>query len=204
MSKAEQVVVEVRCRDELLGERLRERLRAHGLKCADGPGPKAGPFPDPDQGHWVVFEWTADAEAALLDAVRKFARKGGVAIALLPADANASVACRLDEVGVAEMIALPENAESIAARVAARVDRMGSHVRWLELPAEGLVMDDLVRDLLDQALERCQGNKSRAAKLLGIHRDQVRYWVKKYGLTQWVRTRSASGKIVPVQAATRS
>ncbi|MFH0945332.1 MAG: sigma-54 dependent transcriptional regulator [Planctomycetota bacterium] len=62
--------------------------------------------------------------------------------------------------------------------------------RLLMLPEEGLILDDLVRDLLDQALVRCAGNKSRAATLLGIHRDQVRYWVKKYGLKRWIRTRA--------------
>jgi len=62
--------------------------------------------------------------------------------------------------------------------------------RLLVLPDGGVVLDELVKDLLDQALVRCAGNKSRAATLLGIHRDQVRYWVKKYGLKRWIRTRA--------------
>ena len=41
------------------------------------------------------------------------------------------------------------------------------------------------------ATESVEGNKSKAATLLGIHRDQVRYWVKKYGLSQWVRTKDS-------------
>ncbi len=75
-------------------------------------------------------------------------------------------------------------------RVAASplVDEPG---RPLVLPEAGVVLDDLLRDLLDQALERTHGNKSRAATLLGIHRDQVRYWVKKYKLTRWIRTQSS-------------
>ncbi len=62
---------------------------------------------------------------------------------------------------------------------------------WV-LPANGVVLDDLLKDLLDQALERSGGNKSRAALLLGIHRDQVRYWVKKYELARWIRARAAN------------
>jgi two-component system, NtrC family, response regulator AtoC len=62
--------------------------------------------------------------------------------------------------------------------------------RHLVLPDEGLVFDDLQRDLLEQALVRTRGNKSRAAALLGIHRDQVRYWVKKFNLAQFIQTRS--------------
>ncbi len=69
--------------------------------------------------------------------------------------------------------------------------------RLLGLPESGIVLDDLIKDLLDQSLQMSKGNKSKAATLLGIHRDQVRYWVKKYELTQWIRTRSA----VPAGAA---
>jgi len=34
-----------------------------------------------------------------------------------------------------------------------------------------------------QALERTGWNQSRAATLLGINRDQIRYRVEKFGLT---------------------
>ena len=33
-----------------------------------------------------------------------------------------------------------------------------------------------------QALERTGGNQTRAAALLGLHRDQIRYRVAKFGL----------------------
>jgi DNA-binding protein Fis len=33
-----------------------------------------------------------------------------------------------------------------------------------------------------QALERAGGNQRRAAELLGINRDQVRYRVEKFGI----------------------
>jgi len=50
-----------------------------------------------------------------------------------------------------------------------------------ELPPEGLDMETLERDLVRQALERCNGNQSRAAQLLGMTRDQIRYRLEKYG-----------------------
>ena len=56
------------------------------------------------------------------------------------------------------------------------------------------MFDDLQRDLLEQALVRTRGNKSRAAALLGIHRDQVRYWVKKFDLSQFIQTRSKADR----------
>ena len=40
------------------------------------------------------------------------------------------------------------------------------------------------RDLLREALERCQWNQTRAAALLGLNRDQIRYRIEKFGLSK--------------------
>jgi len=50
------------------------------------------------------------------------------------------------------------------------------------LPQEGVTLEDVERSLVVQALERTGGNQTRAAALLGLHRDQIRYRVDKYGL----------------------
>jgi DNA-binding NtrC family response regulator len=50
------------------------------------------------------------------------------------------------------------------------------------LPPEGVNLDEVERQLLQQALERAGGNQTQAAQLLGINRDQVRYRVEKFGL----------------------
>jgi DNA-binding NtrC family response regulator len=50
------------------------------------------------------------------------------------------------------------------------------------LPAEGLSLDDLEKELIFQALERTNKNKTQAAKLLGLSYDAFRYQVKKLGL----------------------
>jgi DNA-binding NtrC family response regulator len=50
------------------------------------------------------------------------------------------------------------------------------------LPADGVSLEDLERQLVMQALERTGGNQGKAAALLGLHRDQVRYRVEKFGL----------------------
>jgi len=50
------------------------------------------------------------------------------------------------------------------------------------LPPEGVNMEQVERQLLMQALERCHGNQSHAAQLLGLNRDQVRYRIEKFGL----------------------
>jgi transcriptional regulator with GAF, ATPase, and Fis domain len=50
------------------------------------------------------------------------------------------------------------------------------------LPPDGVKLEDLERQLVMQALERTGGNQSKAAVLLGLHRDQVRYRIEKFGL----------------------
>jgi len=53
-----------------------------------------------------------------------------------------------------------------------------------KLPAEGVNLDEVERQLLVQALERAAGNQTQAAQLLGINRDQVRYRIEKFGLSK--------------------
>jgi transcriptional regulator with PAS, ATPase and Fis domain len=52
------------------------------------------------------------------------------------------------------------------------------------LPAEGVNLEDVEKQLVTQALERTGGNQTRAAALLGLHRDQIRYRIEKFGLRQ--------------------
>jgi len=52
------------------------------------------------------------------------------------------------------------------------------------LPAEGVDLEDVERQLVIQALERAGHNQTRAAELLGLNRDQVRYRMEKFGLRQ--------------------
>lgn len=55
----------------------------------------------------------------------------------------------------------------------------GSH---FQLPEGGIVMDDLEKSLILQALERSKGNKSNAAGLLGLTRRQLYTRLEKYGM----------------------
>lgn len=52
------------------------------------------------------------------------------------------------------------------------------------LPVHGLVLGEMERELVAQALERAGGNQTQAGKLLGINRDQVRYRIEKFGLSK--------------------
>ncbi|HEX8725894.1 MAG TPA: sigma-54 dependent transcriptional regulator [Gemmatimonadaceae bacterium] len=50
------------------------------------------------------------------------------------------------------------------------------------LPADGFDLEIVEREFISQALERTNGNKTQAARLLGLSRDTLRYRLEKYGI----------------------
>jgi transcriptional regulator with PAS, ATPase and Fis domain len=57
----------------------------------------------------------------------------------------------------------------------------GSSVRGIVLPPDGIALETVEAELARQAYERAGGNLTKAAKLLDISRDQLRYKLKKSG-----------------------
>ena len=65
----------------------------------------------------------------------------------------------------------------------------------LALPPEGLNLEQHEHDLVRQAMEHAGDNQSRAAALLGISRDQIRYRLEKMGaLRGGARARRSQGR----------
>jgi transcriptional regulator with PAS, ATPase and Fis domain len=52
----------------------------------------------------------------------------------------------------------------------------------VDLPANGIDLEQLERSLVVQALERSGWNQTRAAAMLGLNRDQIRYRIEKFKL----------------------
>ena len=52
----------------------------------------------------------------------------------------------------------------------------------VELPANGIDLEQLEHSLVVQALKRSGWNQTKAAALLGLNRDQIRYRIEKFGL----------------------
>lgn len=64
------------------------------------------------------------------------------------------------------------------------------------LPADEISLDELETSLMKQALAHSHGNQTRAAKLLGLSRDQFRYRWKKI-------KENARPRLIAVAAAQR-
>jgi DNA-binding NtrC family response regulator len=64
------------------------------------------------------------------------------------------------------------------AQSATVVGNADSSTRFV-LPQEGISLDEAELSFVRQAIERSGGNQTRAAELLGISRDQLRYRLKK-------------------------
>ena len=52
----------------------------------------------------------------------------------------------------------------------------------VDLPPNGIDLEELEQSLVVQALERCGWNQTKAGELLGLNRDQIRYRVEKFKL----------------------
>ncbi len=63
-----------------------------------------------------------------------------------------------------------------------REEGAGAGATGFELPEGGLRMDELEAALIRQALDKTGGNRSRAARLLGLSRDTLLYRIRKYAI----------------------
>ena len=56
------------------------------------------------------------------------------------------------------------------------------HAGSFALPDNGLCLEELEQSLIRQALDKTHGNRSHAARLLGLSRDTLLYRLKKYAI----------------------
>ena len=49
------------------------------------------------------------------------------------------------------------------------------------IPSEGIILEELEKNLIQQAYENAHHNQTEGARLLGLSRDVFRYKLKKYG-----------------------
>jgi two-component system response regulator AtoC len=79
----------------------------------------------------------------------------------------------------ARFAAQPREAAAAGAETAAQKDTRASLDDLFRLPLEGVQLESVEMSLVEQAMRRSGGNQTRAAELLSISRDQLRYRLKK-------------------------
>lgn len=83
---------------------------------------------------------------------------------------------------VLERAVLLGGSEVIEARHLSIPPRAAASVRY-RLPPEGIEFRSLEKEVVSQALRIARGNQTRAATLLGMTRDQIRYRMAKFGMS---------------------
>jgi DNA-binding NtrC family response regulator len=78
----------------------------------------------------------------------------------------------------------PLHSEEILLLARRAVEANAARARRAEyrLPPQGIDFRELERDVVVQALRLAHGNQTRAATLLGMTRDQIRYRMAKFGM----------------------
>jgi len=77
---------------------------------------------------------------------------------------------------------MPENLPLELSGLTARKEKEKVQQEGFLLPEAGMSLDEMEKELIIQAMERAEGNKTKAAKLLKISYDSFRYQLKKFGL----------------------
>jgi DNA-binding NtrC family response regulator len=74
--------------------------------------------------------------------------------------------------------------EHLPIELLSRESTLRSNIEKLEfdIPPGGIDIEDVEKNLIKKALEKTRGNQTRAAKLLNISRDALRYRMQKFGL----------------------
>lgn len=90
---------------------------------------------------------------------------------------------------VAELMSVLAHAKTLAGHGPIEVEHLPSRITLapsedttaFRLPPGGIDLDQVERELIRQALEMAQGNKSQAARLLGLTRHTLLYRLEKHG-----------------------
>jgi two-component system response regulator AtoC len=77
---------------------------------------------------------------------------------------------------------LEDTGELLPAHLPPEIARLAAPAPRFRLPEAGVVLEEVEREFVRQALELTGGNQTRSARLLGLTRDELRYRVKKFGL----------------------
>lgn len=72
--------------------------------------------------------------------------------------------------------------EHLPIEILGQVSREGIAIEGISIPPEGISLEKVEEALVRQALKMTNGNQTKAAKLLDISRDALRYRMQKFGI----------------------
>lgn len=126
-----------------------------------------------DQHNRLGARIVSGLSAPALAALSRYAWPGNVDELRAVIDRAVMVAAA-DEIGLEDLAGFGRTGAWPAARTPAAT------AGPFTLPEDGCDLEEVEKSLVLQALERTGGNQTRAAELLGIHRDHVRYRLNKW------------------------
>ena len=74
--------------------------------------------------------------------------------------------------------------EHLPIEILGQASKQGGAIEGIRIPPEGISMEKVEEALVRQALKMTNGNQTKAAKLLDISRDALRYRMQKFGLAE--------------------
>jgi len=74
--------------------------------------------------------------------------------------------------------------EHLPIEILGQASKQGGVIQGIRIPPEGISMEKVEEALVRQALKMTNGNQTKAAKLLDISRDALRYRMQKFGLLE--------------------
>jgi DNA-binding NtrC family response regulator len=74
--------------------------------------------------------------------------------------------------------------EHLPMEILGQASRQGIPIEGIRIPPEGISLEKVEEALVKQALKMTNGNQTKAAKLLDISRDALRYRMQKFGILE--------------------
>jgi two-component system response regulator AtoC len=75
--------------------------------------------------------------------------------------------------------------EHLPMEILGQASKQGRVIEGIRIPQEGISLEKVEEALVRQALKMTNGNQTRAAKLLDISRDALRYRMQKFGILEY-------------------
>ena len=74
--------------------------------------------------------------------------------------------------------------EHLPIEILGQASKQGGMIEGIRIPSDGISLEKVEEALVRQALKMTNGNQTKAAKLLDISRDALRYRMQKFGIIE--------------------